>query len=148
MIKQTIPQKTLAQTVSLSGIGLHTGKQVHLNFKPAPENTGFVFDAFNSDAIQISGLPVLMAESEVSIVLEELISNLQNEVPESSFSQSDTIAKSMAKSLAIKRGQSLQKDEQEHLVNKLFACKEPNVSPTNRATFITMSVDELDKKFI
>ena len=61
------------------------------------ENTGFVFDAFNSDAIQISGLPVLMAESEVSIVLEELISNLQNEVPESSFSQSDTIAKSMAK---------------------------------------------------
>ena len=54
----------------------------------------------------------------------------------------------MAKSLAIKTGQSLVKEEQEHLVNKLFACKEPNVSPTNRTTFITMSVDELDKKFI
>ncbi|WP_396138059.1 DNA mismatch repair endonuclease MutL [Flavobacterium sp.] len=111
------------------------------------ENTGFVFDAFNSDAIQISGLPVLMAESEVSIVLEELISNLQNEVPESSFSQSDTIAKSMAKSLAVKTGTYLTKKEQENLVNSLFACKEPNVSPFQKPTFITLTVEDLDKRF-
>ena len=111
------------------------------------ENTGFVFDAFNSDAVQISGLPVLMAESEVSIVLEELISNLQNEVPESSFSQSDTIAKSMAKSLAVKTGTYLTEKEQENLVNSLFACKEPNVSPFQKPTFITLTVDDLDKRF-
>jgi DNA mismatch repair protein MutL len=111
------------------------------------ENTGFVFDAFNSDAIQISGLPVLMAESEVSIVLEELISNLQNEVPESSFSQSDTIAKSMAKSLAVKTGTYLTEKEQENLVNSLFACKEPNVSPFQKPTFITLTVEDLDKRF-
>jgi DNA mismatch repair protein MutL len=111
------------------------------------ENTGFVFDAFNSDSVQISGLPVLMSESEVSIVLEELISNLQNEVPESSFSQSDTIAKSMAKSLAVKTGTYLTEKEQENLVNSLFACKEPNVSPFQKPTFITLTVDDLDKRF-
>ena len=111
------------------------------------ENTGFVFDAFNADAIQISGLPVLMAESEVSIVLEELISNLQNEVPESSFSQSDTIAKSMARSLAVKTGTYLTEKEQENLVNSLFACKDPNVSPFQKPTFITLTVEDLDKRF-
>ncbi len=36
-------QKTLKEEVSLSGIGLHTGKQVNLSIKPAKENTGFVF---------------------------------------------------------------------------------------------------------
>ncbi len=36
-------QKTLKQEVTLSGIGLHTGKQVSLTIKPAKENTGFVF---------------------------------------------------------------------------------------------------------
>ncbi|MEJ8598973.1 bifunctional UDP-3-O-[3-hydroxymyristoyl] N-acetylglucosamine deacetylase/3-hydroxyacyl-ACP dehydratase [Riemerella anatipestifer] len=36
-------QKTLKEEVSLSGIGLHTGKQVNLTIKPAKENTGFVF---------------------------------------------------------------------------------------------------------
>ncbi|MFB9121036.1 bifunctional UDP-3-O-[3-hydroxymyristoyl] N-acetylglucosamine deacetylase/3-hydroxyacyl-ACP dehydratase [Bergeyella porcorum] len=36
-------QKTLKEPVSLSGIGLHTGKEVTLTIKPAKENTGFVF---------------------------------------------------------------------------------------------------------
>ena len=111
------------------------------------ENTGFVFDTFKSDTIQISGLPVLMKESEVSMVLESLISNLQNEVPESSFSQSDTIAKSMAKSLAIKTGTYLTEKEQENVLNSLFACKEPNVSPFQKPTFITLTVEDLDKRF-
>ncbi|MEL1248638.1 DNA mismatch repair endonuclease MutL [Flavobacterium helocola] len=111
------------------------------------ENTGFVFDAFNSDSVQISGLPILMAESEVSIVLEELISNLQNEIPESSFSQSDSIAKSMAKSMAVKTGTYLTGKEQENLVNSLFACKDPNVSPFQKPTFITLTVEDLDKRF-
>lgn len=36
-------QKTLKEAVTLSGIGLHTGKEVNLTIKPAKENTGFVF---------------------------------------------------------------------------------------------------------
>jgi UDP-3-O-[3-hydroxymyristoyl] N-acetylglucosamine deacetylase/3-hydroxyacyl-[acyl-carrier-protein] dehydratase len=39
----TDKQKTLGGEVSLSGIGLHTGREVHLTMKPAKENTGFVF---------------------------------------------------------------------------------------------------------
>ena len=112
------------------------------------EHTGFVFSNVKEESIEITGVPVGVPESEVSIILEQLISDVENEVPDSHFSATDLLAKSMAKSLAIKTGQSLQKDEQEHLVNKLFACKEPNVSPANRTTFVTMSVDELDKKFI
>ncbi|MCL4147650.1 UNVERIFIED_CONTAM: hypothetical protein GTU68_022425 [Idotea baltica] len=112
------------------------------------QHTGFVFSKVKEELVEITGVPFSVPESEVSIILEQLISDVENEVPDSNFSATDLLAKSMAKSLAIKTGQSLQKDEQEHLVNKLFACKEPSVSPTNRATFITMSVDELDKKFI
>ncbi|GAA4948196.1 DNA mismatch repair endonuclease MutL [Algibacter agarivorans] len=112
------------------------------------EHTGFVFSDVKEESVAITGVPVSVPESEVSIILEQLISDVENEVPDSNFSATDLLAKSMAKSLAIKTGQFLQKDEQEHLVNKLFACKEPNVSPTNRTTFVTMSVDELDKKFI
>ena len=36
-------QKTLKEEVTLSGIGLHTGREVTLTIKPAKENTGFVF---------------------------------------------------------------------------------------------------------
>lgn len=115
--------------------------------REALENTGFVFAEFNHDHITVSGLPVNVSESEVSILLEELLSDLQQEVPDSSFSQSDSIAKSMAKSLAVKTGTYMNEKEQENMVNALFACKEPDVSPFQRPTFITVSVEDLDKRF-
>ncbi len=110
-------------------------------------NTGFVFEATNDDHVVISGLPINVTESEISIVLEQLLSDLQDGIPESSFSQNDSIAKSMAKSLAVKTGTYLTEKEQENLVNGLFACKEPNVSPFQKPTFITMRVEDFDKKF-
>ena len=39
----TSKQRTIEKEVSLSGVGLHTGKDVKLTFKPAPENHGFAF---------------------------------------------------------------------------------------------------------
>ncbi len=122
--------------------------QILNQLKEDLEYIGFVFSNVIDELVEITGVPVDVQESEVSIILEQLISDVEQEVPDSHFSVTDLLAKSMAKSLAIKTGQALEKEEQEHLVNKLFACKEPNVSPTNRVTFITMSVDELDKKFI
>lgn len=112
------------------------------------EFAGFVFSEFNTDEVVITGVPVGVPESEVSIVLEQLISDVEHDVPDQNFSASDLLAKSMAKSLAIKTGQSLNTDEQEHILNSLFACKEPSVSPTNKTTFITLGVDDIEKKFM
>ncbi|MDC7998270.1 bifunctional UDP-3-O-[3-hydroxymyristoyl] N-acetylglucosamine deacetylase/3-hydroxyacyl-ACP dehydratase [Gilvibacter sediminis] len=36
-------QRTIEKEVSLKGVGLHTGKDVTLTFKPAPENHGYAF---------------------------------------------------------------------------------------------------------
>jgi DNA mismatch repair protein MutL len=113
----------------------------------ALSNTGFVFESTNEDNVVISGIPANVTESEVTTVLEQLLRDLQDGVPESSFSQNDTIAKSMAKSLSVKNGTYLTEAAQENLVNGLFACKEPNVSPFQKPTFITMRVEDLDKKF-
>ena len=110
-------------------------------------NTGFVFEESKDDHVVISGIPVTITESEVTLVLEQLLSDLQDGIPESSFSQNDTIAKSMAKSLAVRTGSYLTEKEQEDLVNGLFACKDPSISPFQKTTFITMSVEDLDKKF-
>ena len=124
-----------------------TELQMLNELKPALRNTGFMFDDFVDSHIVITGLPVNVTESEVSIVLEELLSDLHHGFPDSSFSQNDAIAKSMAKSLAVKTGSYLTEKEQENLVNGLFACKEVNFSPFQKPTFITMRVEDLDKKF-
>ena len=36
-------QKTLKETITIDGIGLHSGKNVHMKIKPARPNTGIIF---------------------------------------------------------------------------------------------------------
>ena len=110
------------------------------------EQAGFLFSKLDKK-VKLSGIPLSIPENIIGITLEKLISDAQNEVPDSSFSQSDMLAKSLSKSLAIRNGKRLSIPEQENLVNSLFACKEPNVTPQGQVTFITMNVDDIDKKF-
>ncbi len=122
--------------------------EVVKRLKEQLESSGFIITKLEQNILEITGVPIVVAESEVSIIIEQLISDYQNEIPESNLSLTDLLAKSMAKSLAIKTGQRLTRQEQEHLVNSLFACKEPNVTPGNKPIFITMSIEEFDKRFI
>ena len=111
------------------------------------EHTGFVFGAFGEDTLSIMGIPAALLEGQVSVVLEQLIKDIMDEVPDAGFSQNDLLVRSMAKSMAIKTGVSLNSKEREHLVNQLFMCKEPSVSPSNQAVIITLDANDLDKKF-
>lgn len=51
-------QQTIKKEISLKGVGLHTGEEVFLTFKPAPENTGLVFKRTD-----IEGEPVVEADA-------------------------------------------------------------------------------------
>lgn len=114
---------------------------------PMLQQTGFGFEHMTQEYVVISGLPVNISESEASIVLEDLISDFQDGVPKTAMGQSDRIAKSLAHSLSVKTGTVLNDEEQESIVNSLFACKEPSVSPFMKPTFITMKVEDIEKKF-
>ena len=116
--------------------------------KDSLEQTGFVFARIENHEVEIKGIPNLISESEVSILLDQLLSDFENEIPESGFKQTDLLAKSLAKSMAIKTGAVLDTVEQIAIVNGLFACKEPDVTPSNRKVFVTLAVDELEKKFM
>jgi DNA mismatch repair protein MutL len=119
-----------------------------LGIKDSLEQTGFVFADIQSDSVEITGVPTTISESEVEILLERLLADFENEVPENNFSQTDLLAKSLAKSMAVKSGNLLNSTEQQHIVNGLFACKEPSLTPFNKPVFITLQVEELEKKFM
>ena len=51
------------------------------------------------------------------------------------------------KHLSIKRGKALKIEEQQQLINDLFACKEAQLSPFNRQIFVSLTKEELEKKF-
>jgi len=111
------------------------------------ENTGFLFDSITDEALVVKGIPTSITESQISLIIEQLLDDMKLEVPETSFSHFDVMAKSFAKSLAIKTGKTLSAREQETLVHDLFSCKEPSVSPFGKAVFKTLTVEEIDTIF-
>ena len=53
-----VKQKTIKAEISLTGVGLHTGKEVKITFKPAPINNGFTFIR-----LDLEGHPIIEADA-------------------------------------------------------------------------------------
>lgn len=58
VISTEIKQKTISKEVSLTGVGLHTGKNVTLTFKPAEPNNGYSFKR-----VDLEGSPEIKADA-------------------------------------------------------------------------------------
>ena len=52
-------QRTIQNEITLSGVGLHTGNEVTMVFKPAPTNHGFAFTR-----VDLEGAPIIQAKAE------------------------------------------------------------------------------------
>lgn len=53
-----VKQKTIANEISLKGVGLHTGQEVSMTFKPAPVNNGYTFVR-----VDLEGQPIIEADA-------------------------------------------------------------------------------------
>ncbi|AEW84907.1 bifunctional UDP-3-O-[3-hydroxymyristoyl] N-acetylglucosamine deacetylase/3-hydroxyacyl-ACP dehydratase [Flavobacterium columnare] len=53
-----VKQKTIQSEITLKGVGLHTGKEVTMTFKPAPINNGFTFIR-----VDLEGQPIIEADA-------------------------------------------------------------------------------------
>ncbi|MDP2387708.1 MAG: bifunctional UDP-3-O-[3-hydroxymyristoyl] N-acetylglucosamine deacetylase/3-hydroxyacyl-ACP dehydratase [Bacteroidota bacterium] len=56
-----IKQRTIKNPVSLTGVGLHTGKKVTITFNPAPENHWFKFQRTD-----VEGQPIIEADADLA----------------------------------------------------------------------------------
>ncbi len=55
-------QKTIKNSISLNGVGLHTGEKATVTFKSAPENHGFVFQR-----VDLDGKPTVKADCDLVV---------------------------------------------------------------------------------
>ena len=94
-------QTTLANEISATGVGLHTGVDVNLNLKPAPENTGYIFVRTDLDNFEIpasaeyishcSYATTLMRRGVVLSTCEHLLSALRGSGVDNCFIELDNI---------------------------------------------------------
>jgi UDP-3-O-[3-hydroxymyristoyl] N-acetylglucosamine deacetylase/3-hydroxyacyl-[acyl-carrier-protein] dehydratase len=65
-------QRTIKKAISLSGVGLHTGNQVTMTFKPAPVNHGYAFVR-----LDLEGSPIIEANANY-VTSTQRGTNLEN----------------------------------------------------------------------
>ena len=94
-------QTTLAKSINISGVGLHTGVEVNMTLRPAPENTGYIFVRTDLDDFEIpasveyishcSYATTLMRRGVVLSTCEHLLSALRGSGVDNCFIDLDNI---------------------------------------------------------
>jgi len=112
----------------------------------ALEMLGFQIVLVGQNKLNIKGAPEFCPTSKIEAVVESLLSDHDEESSLAHFSHADQVAKTMAKTLAIKYGEILEPREQQALLDDFFGCKETTVSPFNRQIFITLEKTEIEQK--
>jgi len=110
------------------------------------DSLGFVYDLSNT-LLSISSVPTQLINNSIEEIIEDILDDENIFDKSKNFSYSDFFAKKLSKSSSIKTGQSLNSNEQEFLVNQLFSCKEPNLSPDNKQIFITLNKNDIENRF-
>jgi DNA mismatch repair protein MutL len=107
-------------------------------------NMGFRFDYLNKNSIVVLGTPTDVEMDNLDKVIEELVEQFKNE---SSIEKHDNLSRSLAKSMSIQSGRKLNQEEMRSIIDNLFACQIPNTTAKGKPTLITLTLEELVKKF-
>ena len=143
-VKEGVSQQLLFPLeLSFNKQELAVVKEIHESLT----NIGFVFDSLEHETVKVTGVPMMVPESGIGTVLDRLIADYMEGYSDGSISQAEMLAKALSRNLAVRTGDVLDSESQLMLVNNLFACKEPNLSPFQKITYTIISEGDIDKKF-
>ena len=102
---------------------------------------------FGKDTYLVTAIPADCQDSQVSGLIEQMIDSIKDNPADLKTRVHYYLAVSLAKSLAVKRGVKLQKEEINSIVESLFSCKVPEVTMDGKPTMVKVTYEELQKTF-
>jgi DNA mismatch repair protein MutL len=139
-----VSQQTLfPQTYTFSA----QDSELILSILPDIRLLGFDIREFGKNTFIVEGIPSDLQFRGESPIFEEILTNFKENLSMGSFNQRENLARSLSKKAAIKPGRFLSPEEMRLLIDQLFACDSPLYSPSQKPTYITLSLSEIKKKF-
>ena len=117
-----------------------------MDLLPEMNKLGFDIEPFGNNGFLINGVPAGISSSEEVSLLEDLLeqfklgTNLR-------LGTREKLCRAMSKAGALKRGKSLNQTEMQTLIDELFACQNPLMSPSGNRCFLTYNLSELSESF-
>ena len=108
---------------------------------------GFVLESFGKDSLIVAGCPAETIEHDLKQLLESLIEQFKLNKAQFSLDTQENLIRSLAKRASIQPGKQLQKEEIDALIDQLFACNNPNYTPTGRKIFVILTLEDIQDIF-
>jgi DNA mismatch repair protein MutL len=108
---------------------------------------GYQIEKNEAGEFVIQGIPADVLSGNEKNAIELLLEQFKHFSSEVQFSKREKLIRCMARQQAIKAGRTLAGKEMAQLIEELFTCGSPNVSPSGAATYISFSGDYLTRMF-
>ncbi|MBS1932856.1 MAG: DNA mismatch repair protein MutL, partial [Bacteroidetes bacterium] len=142
--------KSMASQKNLFPVTLNLSAQdaVLLNELLSDLNTlGYLIEPFGKDAFIIQGTPADVADGNEKSAIENLLEQFKHFSSDIKFSKREKLIRSLAWQHAIKTNVPLTEKEMDTLVEELFKCTQPNITPSGKPTYLEFKKDYIEKLF-
>jgi len=114
---------------------------------PEVRQLGFDIEELGQQGFAINGIPADSGEVSPRELLESFIEQYRMHDDQKNIKKGDKVARSLAATLAVKSGKKLQTPEMQNLIDSLFGCEVPGLSPSGKTVIVSFTNDEIDSKF-
>ena len=108
---------------------------------------GFDIREFGKDTFIINGVPGMLASVSPVDLIEKLLDEFKGSPLNAKERAKEQIAITLAKASACNYGAELQPEEMDHLVDQLFVCSSPGLSPEGKTVLTIIPIEDVDKLF-
>lgn len=108
---------------------------------------GFDIEPFGGNSVIVRGVPADITTGDEQSVLDEIVDQYRMFEKVEKLSGRENLARSVARRGAVRAGIKLSPREMRALIDQLFQCEMPYVSPEGRPTMIRLSGNELRERF-
>lgn len=131
------------QQVSLS----NSDYALVMELKSEIQSLGFEYEPMGEQMIVIQGVPSDLAPCNEKEVFEGLLEQFKQNVKSLTLPKKESLQRALAKRIATIKGKKMSGEETEHIIDQLFACKQPNYTPGGKPTYVLISLDKINSWF-
>lgn len=108
---------------------------------------GYTIEPFGKSAFVVQGTPADLGSGNEKTALENILEQCKHFNSDLKLSRRESLVRTVAWQQAVKTGTPLTFKEMQHLVSDLMGCRQPNLSPGGRPTFLEFKKEQIDKMF-
>ena len=108
---------------------------------------GYDIEPFGTNTFVIQGTPADVAHGNEKHSIDLLLEQFKHFSSDIKYSKREKLVRCMSRQQAIKAGQTLGQQEMQTLIEQLFDCTIPNITPTGSPTYLEFKEDYLDRMF-